>query len=53
MDEWTLSGDQGDNWLEAVVDLSGYAGQTIMVRFRGVTATGYKSDVAVDDITAQ
>jgi hypothetical protein len=43
-------GHQGYEWLLGVVDLSGYAGQTIAVRFRGVTDDGYESDMAVDDI---
>jgi hypothetical protein len=52
LDEWTLSGDQGDQWHEAIVDLSAYAGQTIMIRFRGETVS-YMGDIAIDDITAQ
>jgi len=46
------SGHQGYEWLLAVLDLSAYAGQTIKLRFRGVTADGYESDMAVDDIYA-
>jgi hypothetical protein len=46
------NGHQGYDWLLAVVDLSGYAGQTIVVRFRGVTGDGYESDMAIDDIYA-
>ncbi|MGD2110168.1 MAG: trypsin-like peptidase domain-containing protein, partial [Phycisphaerae bacterium] len=48
---WSLSGNQGNNWLEASVDLSAYAGSTITIRFRGVTGTSYTSDMTVDDIT--
>jgi endonuclease/exonuclease/phosphatase family metal-dependent hydrolase len=48
---WTLSGDQGSAWYEASVDLSSYAGTTIVVRFRGVTGSSYASDMSVDDVT--
>ncbi|MFH1419464.1 MAG: GEVED domain-containing protein [Planctomycetota bacterium] len=47
--EWTLSGDQGDAWYIAQVDLSAYTG-IIQVRFRGETGTSYTSDMAVDAI---
>ena len=45
--EWTLSGDQGDQWVEAVVDLSTYSG-SISVRVHAETGTGYQSDIAID-----
>ncbi|MCP3894566.1 MAG: hypothetical protein GY706_08040 [Bacteroides sp.] len=48
---WSLSGDQGNLWHEAIVDLNPYIGQTITIRFRGVTGSSYTSDIAVDDIT--
>ena len=38
------------DWLLEVVDLSAYAGQTIAVRFRGITGDDYYSDMAIDDI---
>lgn len=48
---WSLSGDQGNSWQEATVNLDSYAGQTIMLRFTGVTGTSYTSDIAIDDVT--
>lgn len=47
---YSLIGHQGWDWRLAVIDLSSYAGQTITVRFRGVTGDGYESDMALDDI---
>gem|GEM_PF-1736303 len=47
---WTLSGDQGNAWQQANVDLSSYAGSTIRLRFRGTTGTSYTSDMAIDDV---
>ena len=48
---WSLSGNQGNSWYEATVDLTAYVGKTITIRFHGVTGTSYRSDMAVDDIT--
>jgi len=48
---WSLSGNQGDNWYDAVIDLSFYSGSIIKVRFVGVTGSDYTSDIAIDYIT--
>lgn len=45
---WSLSGDQGTSWTQVQLDLSSYAGSTIMIRFRGVTGTNYTSDMCID-----
>ena len=45
--EWTLSGDQGNAWFEAVVDLSAYSGN-VSVRVQALTGTSFTSDMAVD-----
>lgn len=45
-----FSGNQGNQWLMAVVDLSGYTG-TVKLRFRGITGTSYTSDMAIDDFS--
>ncbi|UCE59670.1 MAG: S8 family serine peptidase [Phycisphaerales bacterium] len=47
---WSLSGNQGDTWYQAAVDLSAYDGTLIKIRFRGVTGTSYTSDICVDDV---
>jgi len=49
--EWTTSGDQGNQWNTANVDLSSYSGSTIQLRFVGTTSTSYTSDMAIDDIS--
>ncbi len=51
LDVWMLSGDQVNQWLEADVDLSAYAGQIINIRFRGITGADFASDMAIDDIS--
>ncbi|MFL2568072.1 MAG: hypothetical protein ACJ0QK_04685 [Flavobacteriales bacterium] len=44
---WTLSGDQGNQWYEASVNLSGYTTQ-IDLRIQAITGTSYTSDIAID-----
>lgn len=49
---WSKSGDQGDVWYLDTVNLVAYAGMSnVMVRFRGVTASSFTSDMAIDDVT--
>ncbi|MCP4798510.1 MAG: hypothetical protein GY893_01010, partial [bacterium] len=48
--QWTMSGDQGDQWLLGLVDLSTLGGGQIMVRFHMATGTSFTSDAALDMI---
>ena len=45
-----ISGDQGANWQRDTVDLSPWAGGTVLIRFRGITGSGFASDLALDAI---
>jgi PKD repeat protein len=45
-----VSGNQGDMWIQEVVDLSAFAGETIVIRFRATTGNGFSGDLALDDI---
>ena len=45
-----LSGDLGNSWNTATVDLVSYIGKTIKIRFRGITGNGFSSDMAIDAI---
>ncbi len=52
----TLSGNQqtsqADAWKEAVIDISTYANDTILVRFRAEkTSNGNQSDISIDDLS--
>jgi len=55
-DVWTndvipaISGNQGNLWHQATVNLSAFTGGIINIRFRGNTGTNFMSDVAIDDI---
>jgi hypothetical protein len=40
---------QADPYLNRIVDLSAYAGQTVQFRFRAVRSSNYYGDMAVDD----
>ncbi len=48
---WTKSGNQGNTWHNASVDISVYTGSTITIRFVGTTGNSYKSDIAIDKLT--
>ncbi|MCB0779732.1 MAG: hypothetical protein KDC03_09405, partial [Flavobacteriales bacterium] len=50
-DVLTISGDQGNSWHQGHLDLSAHVGQgNVRVRFRAVTGSGYRSDIAIDDV---
>jgi len=46
----SISGDQGDAWTEAEINLLPWIHEKINVRFRGVTGSDWSSDMAIDDI---
>jgi hypothetical protein len=45
---WSQSGDQGAAWIEAIVDLGQYSGDTVQLRFRATTNTSWQGDIAID-----
>jgi hypothetical protein len=53
---WTLDvipplvGNQGNSWINQIVDLRNYVGQVVKFRFRGIRGNGFASDIAIDDI---
>lgn len=42
--------DNQDLWQKWDVNLSSYAGDTVIIRFRGVSTTSFTSDMAIDDV---
>lgn len=46
-----ISGNQGNSWQQATVNLTNWAGEIITVRFRAVTGPDFQSDIAIDDIS--
>jgi len=47
---WSESGNQGNSWQSANVDMSAYAGSTVKLRFVGTTGSTWQGDMAVDNI---
>ncbi len=43
-------GEQGDLWINEIVDLSQFTNTSLVVVIRGSTGGGYHSDLAIDDI---
>ena len=53
LDVFTISGQQqtaeADPFIEQIVDLNAYAGQTVRIRFRTIKVGGFATDMAIDD----
>ncbi len=49
-DIFQISGDQGDFWDDQYIDISAY-GDTVQIRFRGITGDMAFSDMAIDDFS--
>ncbi len=48
---WSTSGNQGSQWHKIFLDLSTFSGDTIQLRFRGVSGTSRTSQMALDELT--
>ncbi|MEM6379249.1 MAG: hypothetical protein AAF705_13645, partial [Bacteroidota bacterium] len=48
---WSRSGDLTDQWFDANISLDAFAGQTIKLRFYGITGPSFRSDMAIDDLS--
>ncbi|TXE19029.1 T9SS type A sorting domain-containing protein [Psychroserpens burtonensis] len=48
---WTKSGNQGNSWQDATIDLSTYVNSNVKLRFDGTTGTTWQGDMAVDAIS--
>ncbi|MEL7119888.1 MAG: choice-of-anchor J domain-containing protein [Bacteroidota bacterium] len=47
---WSKTGDQGEQWYQASIDLAAYTNQKIKIRFTGRTGSSYKSDITIDEL---
>ncbi|MFD2564859.1 endonuclease [Aquimarina rubra] len=45
---WNRSGNQGNSWQTASVNLNAYVGEKVQLRFNGITGTTWQGDMAVD-----
>jgi hypothetical protein len=50
---YVRNGSQSQNWVQASVPLTAYVGQTILIRFRGITGAGSASDMAIDAVRVE
>jgi V8-like Glu-specific endopeptidase len=49
---WSDSGNKGNQWNSATVNLSAYVGQSeVRLRFVGTTGTSWSSDIAIDNLS--
>ncbi|WP_281986108.1 reprolysin-like metallopeptidase [Aquimarina aggregata] len=48
---WNKSGNQGNTWQSASVNLASYTGSGVQLRFNGVTSTSWSGDITIDDIS--
>ena len=48
---WSQSGNQGNAWQTANVDLAAYLGGSVELRFYGVTGTTWQGDMAIDNLS--
>jgi hypothetical protein len=48
--EWTMSGNQGNQWNKVELVLSNYINDTVMLKIEAITGTSSTSDMAIDDI---
>ncbi len=47
---WKKTGNQGNSWYKAVIDLKAYLGSGLKLRFNRVTGGSWRADLAIDDI---
>lgn len=47
---WSKSGNQGDQWQQAAIDIGQYSDDNVEIRFRAVADGGWQGDIAIDNI---
>lgn len=47
---WRKTGNQGNTWLSANIDLSAYLDQGLQLRFNRITGATWKADIAIDQV---
>jgi chitodextrinase len=48
---WSQTGNKGNSWLSASVDLSAFTGGGVQLRFNRVTGSTWQADIAVDNVS--
>ncbi len=47
---WSETGNKGNNWNDANINLSAYVGGSVQLRFNRVTGGTWKADIAIDNV---
>ncbi|WP_114492417.1 choice-of-anchor J domain-containing protein [Candidatus Ulvibacter alkanivorans] len=48
---WSQTGNQGNAWRSQSVNLSGYIGGSVQLRFNRTTGSTWQADIAIDNVT--
>ena len=48
---WNETGNKGNSWQTASVDLSSYTGESVQLRFNRVTGSTWQADIALDNFS--
>ncbi|WP_027394297.1 fibronectin type III domain-containing protein [Aquimarina latercula] len=48
---WSESGNKGNSWLTASIDLATYVGGGVQLRFNRITGSTWQADIAIDNVS--
>ncbi|GAA4279338.1 hypothetical protein GCM10022259_40630 [Aquimarina mytili] len=48
---WSETGNKGNSWLDASIDLATYVGGGVQLRFNRVTGSTWQADIAIDNVS--
>ncbi|MEM6722238.1 MAG: S8 family serine peptidase [Bacteroidota bacterium] len=48
---WSETGNKGNSWLTASVDLGAYVGGSVQLRFNRITGSTWQADIAIDGVS--
>ncbi|MHA7055643.1 fibronectin type III domain-containing protein [Aquimarina sp. M1] len=48
---WSESGNKGNSWLTASIDLAAYAGGSVQLRLNRITGSTWQADIAIDNLS--
>ncbi|WP_226294326.1 fibronectin type III domain-containing protein [Aquimarina algicola] len=48
---WSQTGNQGNAWQTATIDLSAYLNKEVQIRFNRVTGSTWQADIAIDNVS--
>ncbi len=48
---WNQTGNQGNSWKSAAIDLASYVGGSVQLRFNRITGATWQADIAIDNVS--